>query len=474
MNKFSSYLQTRELLLSGKVSCAQLVDHYLRVISEKNLNLNAFLEVFDESARIQADKVDSKIREGKPGRLAGLIIGIKDLFCYNGHHMTCSSKILEGFESQITSTAVQRMIDEDAIVIGRQNCDEFAMGSSNENSAMGIVRNPIKLDRVPGGSSGGSSAAVAAGMCMASLGSDTGGSIRQPASFCGIVGLKPTYSRISRYGLTAYSSSFDTVGLLTSTVEDAAIILEVIAGKDENDSTSSARPVDNYSADDTNENKYKIGFFREFRNSEDWEPAVKENFDSVVEGLQAKGHSIIEFDFPYIEYLLATYYILTSAEASANLSRYDGVRYGYRITDPQNLELMFKETRTHGFGKEVLRRILLGTFVLSASYHDAFYTKAQKSRNIIKKYTEDVLSQCDFILMPTTPTVAFEIGSKTLDPIQMYLSDLFTVQASVAGIPAISIPKGHDDHGLPVGIQIMTAAFEEKKLIKFSKEVQEM
>ena len=451
-----------------------MVRDYLDLINSKNHETNAFLEVFEQSALQQAESVDAKIKAGSAGRLAGLIVGIKDLFCYEGHTMTCSSRILEGFESQITATPIQRLIDEDAIIIGRQNCDEFAMGSSNENSAFGVVKNPCDHDRVPGGSSGGSAAAVADGLCMVSLGSDTGGSVRQPASFCGVVGLKPTYSRISRYGLTAYSSSFDTVGILANSVEDATLVLEVIAGEDENDATSSAEKVIATDFEIGETPKYKIAVFEEFNRSEGLDQAVELAFKETIASLRNKGHEVQPVKFPYVEYLLPTYYILTSAEASANLSRFDGVRYGYRVPEPEDLEELYKSTRTKGFGKEVLRRILLGTFVLSASYHDAFYTKAQRVRSVIRNYTDSVLEEYDFILMPTTPTTAFEIGSKTMDPIQMYLSDLYTVQATVSGIPAISIPKGKDNNNLPIGIQLMAGAFQEPKMLKFSKEIQEM
>ncbi len=474
MKKYSSYTQVREDLFRGAVTCTQLAGHHLEQIQNKNPLINAFLEVFGESSMAQARRVDEKIQQGNAGKLAGLVVGIKDLFCYDGHRLTCSSKILEGFESQITATAVQRLINEDAIIIGRQNCDEFAMGSSNENSTYKVVRNPHDPERVPGGSSGGSAAAVASGMCMLSIGSDTGGSVRQPASFCGVVGLKPTYSRISRYGLTAYSSSFDTVGILSKTIEDAALILEVIAGEDKYDGTSSKKEVPEYTNQLIAGDKCKIALIKDFNEADGFEEDVKSNFAAIVDELKSAGHEFGEIEFPYLDYLLPTYYILTSAEASANLSRYDGVRYGYRVPDPKDMESMYKNSRTIGFGKEVLRRILLGTFVLSASYHDAFYTKAQKARNLIRQFTLGVLKDYDFIMMPTTPTAAFGIGSKTLDPIQMYLSDLFTVQASVSGIPAISIPKGVDHNGMPLGIQLMNNAFEEGKLLRFSKEIEEL
>ena len=445
----------------------QLVEYHLQQIAQRDQSIHAFLEVFDKEALIQARAIDQKLANGTAGKLAGLIVGIKDLFCYAGHNLTCSSKILEGFESQITATSIQRLIDEDAIIIGRQNCDEFAMGSSNENSAYGITRNPVDESRVPGGSSGASAAAVAADMCQVSIGSDTGGSIRQPAAFCGIVGLKPTYSRISRYGLTAYASSFDCVGVLSKSIEDAALVYEVMAGHDDRDSTSSRQPVVAFPAQGDQKQK-KIAYFKELAAAEGCQPDVKNAYLKFVDELQSQGHTLHELSFPYMDYLLPVYYILTSAEASANLSRYDGVRYGQR-TNGDTLEQMYKKSRTMGFGEEVLRRIILGTFVLSASYHDAFYTKAQKARKLIRDFTTEVLDSHDFIVMPTTPSTAFTIGEKTSDPLEMYLSDIFTVQASVSGVPAISIPYGTGQDQMPIGMQLISKAFSEAELLTFSK-----
>lgn len=475
MKNYTSYFEIRRDLESGALSCARLVSHYLQNIEGQNGHINAFLEVFAESAQRQAVEIDRKLSNGTAGRLAGLVVGIKDLFCYKDHQVTCGSHILEGFESQITATSLQRLIDEDAIVIGRQNCDEFAMGSSNENSAFGSVRNPVNPQTVPGGSSGGSAAAVAADMCQASIGSDTGGSIRQPAAFCGIYGIKPTYSRVSRYGLTAYSSSFDCVGVLAKSLEDTALVMEIMAGHDPLDSTSSKKEVPSFTQFlEPSTDKYEIAVIKELNEAEGYEEDVKLAFADFVEKLKSQGHRVREVSFPYLDFLLPTYYILTSAEASANLSRFDGARYGYRTENPENLEAMYKRSRTEGFGKEVLRRIMLGTFVLSASYHDAFYTKAQKARKLIRDFTEGILENHDFIIMPTTPSVAFGLGTKSKDPIQMYLSDLFTVQASVSGIPAISLPFEQNRDGMPVGVQVMTKAFQEGKLLSFSKEIEEL
>jgi aspartyl-tRNA(Asn)/glutamyl-tRNA(Gln) amidotransferase subunit A len=464
---YHSYSEIRSDLELGKASCVQLVDYHLQNISQKDGCVNAFLEVFSEEARKNAVSIDKKIKHGNAGRLAGMVIGIKDLFCLKRHKISCSSKILEGFESQITATSIQRLIDEDAIIIGRQNCDEFAMGSSSENSAYAATRNPLDLDRVPGGSSGGSAAAVAADMCQVSIGSDTGGSIRQPAAFCGIVGLKPTYSRVSRYGLTAYASSFDCPGVLSKSIEDSELVLEIMSGHDPKDSTSS-RTEFNSANNDTPERPRRIAYIKELMDEQGCNKDVKNVYANFIETLRSKGHTIHEVSFPYVDYLLPIYYILTSAEASANLSRYDGVRYGQRAAGVTTPESLYKKSRTQFFGAEVLRRIMLGTFVLSASYHDAFYTKAQRARKLVRDFTNGILAEHDFIVMPTAPSVAFKIGEKTKDPLAMYLSDIFTVQASVSGLPAISIPFGHGVAEMPIGMQIMGPAFEESSLCKFS------
>ena len=466
---YKSYQQIRADLDEQRITVVQIVNHHLEKIEEYNPNLNAFLEVFKEEAITKAAQIDLKLKQGTAGRLAGLVVGIKDLFCLKDHLVSCSSKILEDFESQITATPIQRLLDEDAIVIGRQNCDEFAMGSSNENSAFGEVKNGVNPSRVPGGSSGGSAVGVQTDMCQISLGSDTGGSVRQPAAFCGVFGLKPTYSRISRYGLTAYSSSFDCVGILSKSIADTELILEIIAGSDERDTTSSRKKVPQFSQSPIKSNSYKIAYFDEINEAEGIATSVSQMMNQTMSSLKTSGHLLEKVSFPFLEYLLPTYYILTSAEASANLARFDGVRYGFRDLEISNLESMYKKSRTQGFGSEVLRRILLGTFVLSSGYQDAFYTKAQKVRRLVKDYTEKILEEYDFIISPTTATTAFEINSKTIDPVEMYLADLFTVQASVAGIPAISIPFGEDQNAMPIGLQVMTASFEEEKLFSFAK-----
>jgi aspartyl-tRNA(Asn)/glutamyl-tRNA(Gln) amidotransferase subunit A len=468
LKSYNSLNEIRDDISKGLVSCKKLTEHYLSNIKKK-AHLNAFLETYEQEALQKADEVDAKIAAGSAGKLAGMVVGLKDVLCYRNHSLQASSKILDGFKSQFTGSAVQRLINEDAIIIGRQNCDEFAMGSSNENSAFGNTLNEIDITRVPGGSSGGSAVAVQADLCLASLGSDTGGSVRQPAAFCGIIGLKPTYSRISRYGLIAYASSFDTIGIITKNIEDAALLLEVISGPDEFDSTVSRKDVPTYSKNLSFNKKVRVGYLAESLESEGVSKEIRENTKRVLDVLKKEGHEIAPVKFPLMDYILPTYYILTTAEASSNLSRFDGVKYGYRSKNTKDLESMYKKTRSEGFGEEVKKRIVLGTFVLSASYYDAYYTKAQKVRRLIKEETEKILSDFDFLIIPTTPATAFKIGEKKSDPLAMYLADLFTVQANLSGIPAISIPNGKDSQGLPIGVQVMTKAFGEEALLAFSK-----
>ncbi|RAU82079.1 Asp-tRNA(Asn)/Glu-tRNA(Gln) amidotransferase subunit GatA [Pontibacter arcticus] len=472
MRQYNSLQDIRTELAGGHTSCRKLVDYYLQNIKEK-ANLNAFLEIFEEEAYAQADAVDQKLANGTAGKLAGMVIGIKDVLAYEGHALQASSQILNGFKSLYTATAVQRLLAEDAIIIGRQNCDEFAMGASNENSSFGNVLNADDTSRVPGGSSGGSAVAVQADLCLASIGSDTGGSVRQPASFCGVVGFKPTYSRISRYGLIAYASSFDQIGLITKNVEDAALLLEVIAGKDDYDSTVSQREVPAYSELLSTDKTYKIGYIRDCFESEGLDAEVKESILGVKDMLKEAGHTVEGVDFPYLDYMVPTYYILTTAEASSNLGRYDGVKYGFRSGNVTDLTSLYKKTRSEGFGAEVQRRIMLGTFVLSADYYDAYYTKAQKVRRLIKEKTEELLQQYDFLILPTAPTTAFRIGENSENPLAMYLADIFTVQASLAGVPAISIPVGRDAKGLSIGLQLMTRSFEDSQLFAFSNYILE-
>jgi aspartyl-tRNA(Asn)/glutamyl-tRNA(Gln) amidotransferase subunit A len=475
LKTYATFREIQNDLQRGAITCQDLVRHHLHHIHQKS-HLNAFLDVYEEEALKRASEVDQKIKQGKAGKLAGLVVGLKDVLAYKDHPLQASSKILNGFISQYNATAVQKLLDEDAIVIGRQNCDEFAMGSSNENSAFGPVLNDVDNSRVPGGSSGGSAVAVQADMCQVSLGSDTGGSVRQPAAFCGVIGLKPTYSRISRFGLIAYGSSFDCIGIFGKSVEDVALVLEVIAGPDEVDSTVSKKPVPNYSLELTQSNKkaYKVAYVREIDESQGLQSEIKDAILQKLESIKAAGHTVEAIDFPLQEYVLPTYYILATAEASSNLSRYDGVRYGYRSPNTSDLNSLYKKSRSEGFGKEVQRRILLGTFVLSASYYDAYYTKAQKVRRIIREKTKAIFQEYDFIIMPITPTTAFKLGSHTDNPLEMYLADLFSVQANVAGVPAIALPCGKDKQGLPIGLQVIADDFEESKLLHFSDSLTKM
>ena len=467
---FSSLSEIQRELAAGTTSCRQLVEYYLDNITQRNDELNVFLEVWADEARQQAQAIDEKLAQGTSGKLAGMVIGLKDVLAYQGHSLQSSSRILDGFKSLFTGTAVQRLLDEDAIFIGRQNCDEFAMGGSNENSAFGPARNAQDPSRVPGGSSGASAVAVQADMCLASIGSDTGGSVRQPAAFCGVIGLKPTYSRISRYGLVAFASSFDQIGPITHSVEDAARLLEVMAGPDGMDSTASQQLVPAYSALLEPLPHYRIGYLKEAIERPGLQPEVHDALESTLGTLRSQGHVVEAVDFPYLDEMIPTYYILTTAEASSNLSRFDGVKYGYRAPDATDLESLYKKTRAQGFGPEVQRRIMLGTFVLSASYYDAYYTKAQRVRRLIKEKTDELLRQYDFLVLPTTPTTAFKIGEKQ-DPVSMYLADIFTVQASLSGVPAISIPAGQDAAGLPIGLQVLSGAFREADLLAFANEL---
>lgn len=462
---FRSLAEVQSAWKSGHITIEQLVDHYLLTISNHNAEINAFLEVFAHDALEKARTLDEKKKLGEPiGRLAGMVIGIKDNICFSGHKVSASSRILEGYTSIYSATAIERLLSEDAIIIGRCNCDEFAMGSSNENSAFGNVKNPADVTRVPGGSSGGSAAAVAANMCLAALGSDTGGSIRQPASFCGLVGVKPTYGRISRYGLLAYGSSFDQIGPITHSLEDAGLLLEIMAGKDLHDATSSGVPVEKYSAISSPEKK-RIAILDVVNDNPAIQPAVMKAYKAAIEKLKKDGHEITTVHFPFLDYLVPIYYVLTTAEASSNLSRYDGIHYGYRSKSANDLESTYLKSRSEGFGNEVKRRIMLGTFVLSSGYYDAYYTKAQKVRRLVKEATDKIFENADFIMVPSTPGTAFKFGQNSNDPITMYLEDLFTVQANITGHPAISIPVGTDEHNLPVGLQLMAPAFSEKSML---------
>ena len=453
------------------MTCAALVDYYLKNIAD-NHHLNAFLEVWADEAKARALEIDSKVKAGTAGRLAGVVIALKDVLSFRGHKVSSSSKILQGFESIYSATVVQRLLDEDAIFIGRTNCDEFAMGASNENSAFGPVLNAADPTRVPGGSSGGSAVAVQANMAHAALGSDTGGSIRQPAAFTGIVGLKPTYGLISRWGLLAYASSFDQIGPMTKSIEDSALLTEIMAGPDGQDASMFQQAAPKFTAPKAPA-KAKFAVMREAIDGEGIDPEVKSMMTGLIAKLEAAGHEVSYFDFPLLDHMVPVYYVITTAEASSNLSRYSGMMYGKRSENAHDLESTYVLSRTEGFGEEVKRRIMLGTFVLSSDQYDAYYEKAQKVRQIIRTETEKILANADAILLPTTSTPAFKLGEKAANPVAMYMADLLTVQANLAGNPAISIPGGKTLDGLPMGVQLMTGILEEQELFDLSKLVEE-
>ncbi len=429
-------------------------------LQELNTSLNCFLKVFDVPPHtIQTGKLD------------GMRIAVKDVLALKGERLTCGSKILENFTSLYDATCVERLISAGALVVGKTNMDEFAMGSSNENSAFGAVRNPWDISRVPGGSSGGSAVATAIGSCDMALGTDTGGSIRQPAAFTGTIGFKPTYGRISRYGLTAFASSFDTVGTFSRTLESAARSLEVMSGKDERDATSADVPVDEYSLSlSGNVKGLRIGLAEEYF-GEGIEPDIREAIETVKAKLVAAGCILVPVSMPHTKYSIAVYYILTTAEASSNLARFDGIRYGYRTPGAHSLAETYVHSRSEGFGQEVKRRIMLGTYVLSSGYYDAYYTRAQKVRRLIKQDFTTVFKSVDALLTPTTPTTAFKLGEKLSDPLSMYLNDIYTVSANISGSPAASIPVGLDRNGLPIGVQLITDSFKESVLFSLAKEI---
>lgn len=473
MKSYNRIDDLRADLISGEITCHQLVEFYLGNI-EKYAHLNIFLEVWAKEALDRAAEVDQKIQSGQFGKLAGVVVAIKDVLCYKNHKVSASSKILEGFESTFTATAVQRLLDEDAIIIGRTNCDEFAMGASNENSAYGPVKNGINDKLVPGGSSGGSAVAVQMNCCHISLGTDTGGSIRQPAAFTGIYGFKPTYGSISRWGLLAYASSFDQIGPFAHSIDDVAQITQIMSGRDEHD--ASMKQFSGYEWDTlvASNSSLKISVLQEATSHSALHGEVKSNFNENIKKLQAAGHNIEYFSFPYLDVMVPAYYVLTTAEASSNLSRYNGLLYGYRSNSVSDLESTFVKSRSEGFGEEVKRRIMLGTFVLSSDQYDAYYSKAQKVRRLITEKTLSILENSDVIVLPTTSTPAFLLGEKSADPVAMYLADLFTVQANLAGVPAISIPCGKTNDGLPLGLQIMSNKFQDMELLKYAKEIEKV
>jgi len=465
---YTSLGEIKSGIAIGNITVEKLVQGYIANITA-NAHLNAFNEVFENEALTRAIEIDARIGQGTAGKLAGMVIAIKDNICYKGHKVTASSKILKDFTSVYSSTIVERLLAEDAIIIGRCNCDEFGMGAANENSYFGPVKNHADETRVSGGSSGGSAVAVQANMCHAAIGTDTGGSVRQPAAFCGLVGLKPTYGRISRHGIIAYASSFDQVGPITRSVEDAALLLEVMAGNDEYDGTLSSTAVPSFSKEIKAPGVKKIAYLQEALSSPGVDAEIKNTLVNYIDKLRAEGHTVKPIAFDYLDYMVPAYYILAMAEASSNLSRYDGVHYGYRSPAATDLASTYKRSRSEGFGKEVKRRIMLGTFVLSAGYYDAYFSKAQKVRRLIREKTDAILQEYDFILIPTAPEPAFAIGKLEKDPVITYLSDIFTVQASLTGAPAISLPAGNNSKGLPLGLQLITKHFDEQELLNFSK-----
>lgn len=498
-------LSVKEQLSSGIRSLPDICEDYIRTINSKNPEINGFIHFDESQVRKDAQDIQNKIKSSSAGRLAGVVVGVKDVICERGKKVTCASHILHNFESMYDATVIQKLKAEDALLIGRTNMDEFAMGSSTENSIYGPTKNPVDTEYVSGGSSGGSAAVVAANMCDVSLGSDTGGSIRQPASYCGVVGLKPTYSRVSRHGLVAYASSFDCIGPFAKNVTDAALLLNCIAGADPMDNSSANVKVDDYVEllNDTSR-KLKVGVPKEYF-GEGLDEGVKTIIDDTLSGLEKKNIELVPVSLPHTKYGIATYYVLATAEASSNLARYDGIRFGHRA-DTRELEeelarekaelkrelgkptetdvdfamssadspliRLYKKSRTEGFGKEVKRRILLGTYVLSAGYYDAYYAKAQKVRRLIKQDFTNAFKQVDVIVSPTAPTTAFKIGEKLDDPIQMYLNDVFTISANLAGICGISVPAGIHSNGLPVGIQFMGNSFREGDILNAGRRVE--
>ncbi|MEO8734095.1 MAG: Asp-tRNA(Asn)/Glu-tRNA(Gln) amidotransferase subunit GatA [Flavobacteriales bacterium] len=458
--------EAQAALSDGSTTVLQLTRDAL-VTARANADLNIFLEIFDESALAKAREVDAKLAQGAAGPLAGAIVSIKDNICYKDHMVSASSRMLEGYTSIYSATVVDRLLAADAVIIGRTNCDEFAMGSSNENSAFGPVGNPIDPSKVPGGSSGGAAASVAAGICQIALGSDTGGSIRQPASFCGVVGFKPTYGRVSRYGLIAFASSLDQIGPLANNVDDVEAVHRVIAGRDPLDDTSSSLPL---AAAQRPTEPLRIAYYRDCMEHEGLDPEIKECVEAELERLSAAGHHIEAIELPLMDRFVPTYYILSTAEASSNLARFDGIRYGHRSTTAKGVEETYRKSRSEGFGAEVQRRILLGTFVLSSGYYDAYYAQGMRVRRMIRDNTLRALDLFDVVLTPTCPTTAFPHGHIN-DPVAMYLQDIFTVQANLAGLPAISLPVGTHSNGMPFGIQLMSKPFADERLLAIARDL---
>ena len=469
---WQSAKELRDKIRAGEIKSVDVTEEVFSRIAKLEPTIGAYISTFEESALDKAAEVDKRIVGGEAvGELAGVPVAVKDVLCTTFGTTTCASKILENFHSPYNATVVDKLIAADAVIVGKTNMDEFAMGSSTENSGLKQTVNPWDTKRVPGGSSGGSTAAVAAELCYAALGSDTGGSIRQPASFCGVVGLKPTYGRVSRYGLVAYGSSLDQIGPITQTVGDCALMMNVIAGHDERDSTSvdeKIAPLTDYIEKlDEPVSELKIGIASKFNAGA--EEQVQKAINEAIEVYKKLGAEIIEIEMPHFDYAIAAYYVIATAEASSNLARYDGVHYGHRTKNPKDYIEVYTKSRAEGFGKEVKRRIMLGTYALSSGYYDAYYLKALKVRNLIRGDFIKAFEKCDCIMMPVSPTTAFKIGDKVDDPLTMYLSDIYTIAANLAGIPGISIPCSFDGNNLPIGLQILTPAFSENKLLRIAR-----
>jgi len=474
--RFTTIKDYHNNLQSGQTTVVEAVRFFVEA-AKGGAALNAWLTIYEDEALQAAKKLDEHITAGQPLLpLHGVVVGLKDVIAYKNHPLSAASKILQNFHSIFDATVVEKLQAAGAIILGRQNCDEFAMGSSNENSAFGPVKNGIDPTRVPGGSSGGSAVAVQMNHCMISLGSDTGGSVRQPADFCGIVGLKPSYGRISRYGLIAYASSFDQIGIFAKSVADAALVLEIIAGPDDFDSTVSQIPVPAYSAVvEEPTPKKRIAYFKEALEHPSLDPEIKSAIDATIANMQKAGYTLDAVSFDMLDMVVPTYYVLTTAEASSNLSRYDGVKFGHRSSTGNNdLTALYKNARSEGFGKEVKRRIMLGTFVLSAGYFDAYFTKAQQIRKLLVDGSAQLFKNYDAVLLPTVPSPAFLIGDHTKDSVAMFLADIYTVYANLVGIPAISIPLYQHSSGLPFGLQVMCAPFEETALLQLSTDIQKL
>ena len=476
MFRFTTIKDYHNNLQSGQTTVVEAVRFFVQSATS-GASLNAWLNIYEDEALAAAKKLDEHIAAGQSLLpLHGVVVGLKDVIAYKHHPLSGASKILENFHSIFDATVVEKLQAAGAIILGRQNCDEFAMGSSNENSAYGPVKNGIDTARVPGGSSGGSAVGVQMNHCMVSLGSDTGGSVRQPADFCGILGLKPSYGRVSRYGLIAYASSFDQIGIFAKSVADAAVVLEIIAGPDDFDSTVSELPVPAYSAVVyAPTSKKRIAYFKEALEHPSLDPEIKSAIYTTIDRLQKAGYTVDAVSFDMLDMVVPTYYVLTTAEASSNLSRYDGVKFGHRSSaDNKDLTALYKDTRSEGFGKEVKRRIMLGTFVLSAGYYDAYFTKAQQIRKLLVDEAAQLFKNYDAIISPTVPSPAFLIGDNTKDSVAMFLADIYTVYANLVGIPAISIPLYQHSSGLPFGLQLMCAPFEELTLFQLSTAIQKL